>query len=295
MPARDLILTTLYRADFAYIAPFVRSLKRTGYAGQLVVFASAVDGETCAKLRELGVSVVPFHSSGEHGRQRLARLWPLWRWYFSTRASSAAKEKLAHRVFHLHYRRHLLYLQYLREQDGRFDRVMLADARDVVFQADPFSWNPRPGVHFVLEEMQVRIGRCRFHRRWMSRQFGQAYVEQHADETVTCAGTTFGDAASILQYLQLMVATTMKARKLAKIRGGDQGIHNYLLLEKLLPNSIVHPNRRAPVLTLGAMRWDQLQFNAAGLVVGADGVPVPVLHQYDRIPELREHLLAQLS
>jgi hypothetical protein len=294
MPNRDLILATLHRANFAYIAPFVLSLKRTGYAGQLVVFASAVAGETCAKLRELGVIIVPFHFSGKRDRQRLARLWPLWRWYFSTRASRAAKEKLAHRVFHVRYRRYLLYLQYLREHGARFDRVMLADAKDVIFQLDPFSWNPQPGVHFLLEETHVRIGHCRLHRLWMGCQFGKDYVERHAEETVTCSGTTFGDTAGILEYLQNMIATIMKAKNLAKIYGGDQGIHNYLLQEELLPNSVVHPNRRAPVLTIGVMRWDQIQLNGDGLVVDETGAPVPVLHQYDRIPELKKHLLAQL-
>jgi hypothetical protein len=294
MPDRNVILTTLHRANFAHVAPLVLSLKRTGYTGQLVVFASAVNDETCAKLRELGATIVPFHFPGKRDRQRLARLWPLWRWYFSIRASQAAKEKLAHRVFHVRYRRYLLYLQYLREHGVRFDRVMLADAKDVVFQADPFSWNPEPGVHFLLEEAQVRIGHCRLHRLWMSCQFGKDYVERHAEETATCSGTTFGDTASILEYLQCMIATIMKARDLAKISGGDQGIHNYLLLEKLLPNSIIHPNRRAPVLTMGVMRWDQVQLNGDGLVVNETGAPVPVLHQYDRIPELKKHILARL-
>jgi hypothetical protein len=294
MPDRDVILTTLHRADFAYAVPLVLSLKSTGFSGQLVAFASAVDDETCAKLRGLGTTIVPFHFSRKRERQRLARLWPLWRWYFSTRASQAAKEKLAHCVLHVRYRRYLLYLQYLREHGARFDRVLLADAKDVIFQADPFSWNPEPGVHFLLEEAHVRIGHCRMHRLWMGCQFGRDYVERHAGETAACSGTTFGDTASILEYLQRMIATIMKARNLAKIYGGDQGIHNYLLQEKLLPNSIVHPNRRAPVLTLGVMRWDQVRLNSDGLVVNETGAPVPVLHQYDRIPELKQHLLARL-
>jgi len=294
VPGRDVILTTLHRANFAYFAPFVFSLKHAGYTGQLVAFTSAVDSETCAKFRELGVTIVLFHFSGKRERQRLARLWPLWRAFFSSRASQAAKEKLAHRVLHVRYRRYLLYLQFLREYGAGFDRILLADAKDVYFQAEPFSWNPVPGLHFFLEENSHRIGRSRLHRLWMGCQFGEDYVERHAGETVTCSGTTFGDTTSVLQYLERMIATIMKARNLAKIYGGDQGIHNYLLLEKRLPNSVVHPNRRAPVLTLGAMRWDQVQLNAQGLVVDETGAPVPVLHQYDRIPELKKHLLARL-
>jgi len=294
MPDRDIILTTLHRASFAYIAPFVLSLKSTGYTGQLAVFASTVEEETCAKLRELGATIVPFHFSGKRERQRLAWLWPLWRRCFSICTSQSTREKLAHQVLPLRYRRYLLYLQYLRYHGARFDRVMLSDAKDVVFQLDPFSWNPEPGVHFLLEEAQVRIGHCDLHRLWMSHQFGEDYVERHAEATVTCSGTTFGDTANILKYLECMVTTMMEAKDLATICGGDQGIHNYLLLEKLLPKGVVHPNRHAPVLTLGVMRWDQVRLDGHGLVVNETGAPVPVLHQYDRIPELKKHLLARL-
>ncbi|MGD0348856.1 MAG: hypothetical protein ABSB84_00855 [Verrucomicrobiota bacterium] len=42
------------------------------------------------------------------------------------------------------------------------------------------------------------------------------------------------------------------------------------------------------------MRWDQVQFNDDGFVVNEVGAPVSVLHQYDRIPELKKHLLARL-
>jgi len=294
MSGRDVILTTLHRVDFTHVAPFVLSLKDTGYTRRLVAFTGTVDDETCTKLRESGVVIVPFHFSGRRERQRLARLWPVWRWYFSTRASQAAKEKLAHRVLHVRYRRYLLYLQYLREHGAHFDHVMLADAKDVFFQADPFSWNPGSGVHFVLEEPHVRVGHCRLHRLWMGCQFGQDYVARHAEETVTCSGTTFGDTAGILKYLECMIATMMRARNLAKIYGGDQGIHNYLLIEQLLPDVTVHQNRQGPVLTLGVMRWNQVRLNEHGLVVNESGTAVPVLHQYDRIPELKRHLLARL-
>src|ERR1017187_6496730 len=291
---RDLILAALHQWNFDAVAPFVLSLKRTGFQGRLVLFTSRVSADAENELRRNRVEVVPFHFSGKRDRQPLARLWPLWRWYFSSGASASAKARLAHRVFHLRYRRYLLYAEFLQQHGADYDRVLLADSMDIFFQADPFAWDWSPGVHFFLEEKKLRLGDCRLHRLWLGCQFGPEFVERHAGENISCSGTTFGDTASIHEYLAQMVATIMQARNLAKISGGDQGIHNYLLIEKKLKQVIVHPNRHGPVLTMGGMRAEDYQMNNEKLVLNEDGSVPPVLHQYDRLPELKKRLLAGL-
>lgn len=69
-------------------------------------------------------------------------------------------------------------------------------------------------------------------------------------------------------------------------------IRHYLLIENLLPNVHVHPNGLGPVLTMAVMHPAGVQFNAAGEVLNADGQPAPVLHQYDRLIEANNRLLA---
>lgn len=292
--SRDLILATLHQRNFDSVAPFVLSLKRTGYQGRAVVFTSRVDGASQEKLGKNGIAVIPFHFTGKRDRQRLARLWLLWRWYFTTRASPAAKVWLAHRVFHLRYRRYLLYAEFLRQHGMDFDRILLADSTDVFFQADPFSWNLTPGVHFFMEDEKQVIGNCRLHRLWLTHQFGAEFLEAHASKNISCSGTTFGDTASIQEYLEVMIATIMKARNLAKIAGGDQGIHNYVLIQKLLKNIIVHENQREQVLTMGVMDSGRFRIDNRGAVLNEGGEFVPILHQYDRHADLKERLHAGL-
>jgi hypothetical protein len=294
MPSRDLILTTLHRVRFETAAAFFISLRRTGYQGRIVVFASALDNESVAKLRAVGASIVPFRFTGTLVRQRLAGPWPIWRWFFASKASAAAKEWLAHLVFHLFYRRHLLYLQYLREHRQNYDRVFLTDCRDVYFQSDPFSWDPPPGIHFFLEEPANKIGQCPHHIRWINSQFGQATLKKMSAETVSCAGTTFGDMAGITEYLAQMVSLSMKALSLREI-DGDQGIHNYILRERILSRVIVHENRRGPVMTLGPIKMGDIRLSADRQVVNEAGQVVSVLHQYDRIPELKRILLDRVA
>lgn len=291
--SRDLVLTLQHRGGFAGISPFVRSLKRTGYRGRVVMFTSRLKRGTLAELRRHGVDPEPFTFIGRRIRQPLARLWPLWHGYFASNASMESKRWLAQRVFHLVYRRYLLYANYLLRHATEFDRVLLADSRDVFFQRDPFCWNPPPGLHVMTEDESIRIGKCRIHRRWMGCLFGEDYVHRHAEHSVSCSGTTFGDASSIRQYLEQMVATTMGVRSL-KNKNGDQGVHNYLLIERLLSNVTVHANGHGPVLTMGVMPPAAVRFNADGEVLNADGRPAPVLHQYDRLPDVQNRLFARL-
>jgi len=293
MAHRDLILTTLHRVQYEYVAPFILSLERTGFSGDVAVFASALDNGCISELQRQGAIVMPFKFRGKRTRQEWARLWPLWRWFFATGAAAPTKERLAHGVFHLCYRRHLLYLEFLRRHGADYDRVMLADARDVFFQMDPFSWNPTAGVHFVLED-GTRLGHCQLHRRWLTCQFGKAFADRHAEAIASCAGTTFGSAGGIGAYLEQMVALTMQARNLAKTYGGDQGIHNCVLIEKRVSPITVHPNRHGPVLTMGVMRPSDVRMNSEGAVLNDNGDVVPVLHQYQHIPGLKEHLWARL-
>jgi hypothetical protein len=254
------------------------------------MFTSQVDAPSEAELRRQGVEVISFHFSGKKDRQPLARLWPLWRWYFASGASPASKARLAHRVLHVRYRRYLLYQEFLEQHAADFDRVFLADSTDIYFQGDPFAWDWTPGVHYFLEESKNRIGTCRLHRLWLDCQFGPAIAERHAGEVVSCSGTTFGDTAAIRDYLARMVDAMLQARNLAKISGGDQGLHNYLRLEGKLPRLTVHANRSGPVLTMGVMQAGDYRLSPAGQVLNTDGTAPPVLHQYDRIPELKQRL-----
>jgi hypothetical protein len=292
--SRDLILAVLRQRGFDRVAPFVLSLKQTGYRGEFFLFTSLVDVESEDRLRKLGVTVIPFYFSGKRERQRLAYLWPIWRRYFSTNASATAKIWLARRVFHLRYLRYLLYDEFLQQHSAAYDRVLLADCTDVFFQGDPFSWNWSPGVHFCMEEEKQRIGDSPLQRIWMTCQFGKEFVDRHASKTVSCSGTTFGDTDSMRKYIARMISTTMQARNLAKIYGGDQGIHNYLLIEQLLDNIVVHPNRHGPVMTMGVMNPCDWKTGDGGRVLNDNGEMPPVLHQYDRIPELKKILLQSL-
>ena len=68
----------------------------------------------------------------------------------------------------------------------------------------------------------------------------------------------------------------------------DQGIHNAMAYTGAFDH--LHPvivkNGDGPVLTVGMMTEAQFQWNSAGQLVDAAGVPFAVIHQFDRHPKL---------
>lgn len=290
---RNLILSTAHRIRFSAVEPFFRSLKQSGYSGDLVIFCSAVDRESISQMKSWGAQVVPFHFSGKHVGNRAARFWWLWKKAFASGISEQNKERLAHKVFHLFYRRHLLYLELLRARSADYGRVFLTDCRDVFFQDNPFNWKQGPGLHVFLEDKSMQLDRCPHHLRWISSQFGSETQKALGNQTVSCAGTVFGDSASVKSYLETMVHLAMNARSLSEA-DGDQGLHNYFV-RKLTPKWMtIHPNEEGPVLTVGPLKSSALHFNTAGWVTNRNGDIPPVIHQYDRISELSEKLLGHL-
>jgi hypothetical protein len=290
----NLILTTVHQIRFPAIEPFFRSLKKTGFDGEAVVFCSAVDDESIRQIEASGAKVVRFRFPGGHVRNQAARLWWIWKRVFASGISERAKERLAHAVFHLFYRRHLLYLDFLREHGREYDGVFLTDCRDVFFQADPFAWDRSAGLHIFLEEETNKLGTCVHHIRWITSQFGSETLKSWTEETVSCAGTVFGDVPGMMDYLSRMVSWTMGVKSL-RDADGDQGVHNFLVRSGVFPKITIHHNRRGPVMTLGPVRMSSLQFDQDDHVIDETGVIVPVLHQYDRDSQLRIRVLSQLE
>ena len=134
---------------------------------------------------------------------------------------------------------------------------------------------------------------CPHNSRWIRNLFGEEALRLLGGETVSCAGTVFGDVSGTMDYLRQMIAFAMRVPNM-RDADGDQGIHNYLLRTGRFAQVRTHPNRNGPVMTLGLMKLTDLRRNADGLVMNEANEVVPTLHQYDRIPELLDALRSPL-
>jgi hypothetical protein len=160
------------------------------------------------------------------------------------------------------------------------DRAFLLDIRDVYFQADPFPALPAAPLAVFLEE--ETIGNCETNSRWIESLYGAARLADMKGHVISCAGTTAGTRAGLLDYLGLMCAEIHKATKRSVYMGCDQGMHNHLL-DTALKDARRVPNRTGAVQTLQYQK--EFLFDGLGRLLNLDRTICPVLHQIDRHPQ----------
>lgn len=307
MSARHLILCAGTGYTWPQVEPFVRSLRATGSTANVRMLVGHLAPDHAAHLAAAGVQT-------QRVQPLLGALPPAWRrklyshrlrWLHraypkacdTLPAPRAARSRAAAwcgRLFHhIACARYFYYLAFLQAHAADYDRVMLTDVRDVWFQRDPFDWTSPAPLQFFLEHRAVTIGHHAGNALWVRQACGEAALERIAQERVSCSGITFGTTAGMLDYLAAMTdALTRATPRIAGHDGYDQGVHNHLVWSGAFPQAELLENGRGPVLTLHGVPEPELTADAHGELVDDAGRVVPVLHQYDRHPKLRDALLA---
>jgi hypothetical protein len=307
--SRHLVLATAVGYGWTQVAPFIRSLRRTGYAGDILLLVGAL---AAADRRELLAH-----------RVRLRRVQPLFRALPAVVRQKMASRKLrrfhavlpwlqrhaplpadwarlaagwaGHHFQHIAVARFSHYYAFLRAHARDYERVMTTDVRDVLFQADPFSWPATAPLEFFLEHRDSLLGSEWFNANWVREAYGEKILAQLADRRISCSGITYGTTAGMLDYLAQM--TDELVRTLPTFAGvfGDQGPHNYLLWTGAFPQSRILDNYAGPVFTGHNVPAAELHFAPSGHLLDPQGRIIPVLHQFDRLPGQAERLRALLN
>lgn len=187
--------------------------------------------------------------------------------------------------FHMARRRYREYFSFLFGQECGM--VFLSDTRDLFFQGNIFGgFLPQNDfMAFFEEKAQHTLGTEPVNRNWIQTLHGDKALEELADQTVICSGTTLGTRRAMLTYLAYMVAVIESHRR---FRGSaaDQGHHNYVIRKGLLPlSSLIFPQKNAFVYTFGYGATDGYSFDAEGLLTtsGSSSFTPASVHQYDRL------------
>jgi hypothetical protein len=168
-----------------------------------------------------------------------------------------------------------------------FSHVLLSDARDVVFQADPFT--QPTDLEFALEDNC--FGSSRFNDCWFQQSFGIDAWNQIIGKRAFCSGTIFGRTKAVLGHLRNM-AMVIRDMISWKSGGQDQAAHNYVIHKILSPDDYsVSTNLQGRIATLGQSRSATIE---NGFVIDQNGKRFPVVHQYDRLPEYEQKRILAL-
>jgi hypothetical protein len=174
-------------------------------------------------------------------------------------------------------------------------RVLVTDVRDVVFQRDPFALAAGP-LHLFLEHPSKPIGACIWTSSWIRYRYGDAALPPLAARPIACSGVVGGDAAAVRDYLRVVAAELPPALRATNYMAGyDQGVVNVLAHGGRLPGLRLYEYRDTPVLHLGNTPAAGVACDEHGEVVNDAGVPVALVHQYDRHPDLAARLAARWS
>jgi hypothetical protein len=262
--ARRLVLGAAVGMGVDQVRVFVASLRQAGYTGAIVMLIGPADRALAAYL-------------AAHGAQS-QRVW-FWRRLHGP----------------IHAYRFELFARYLREHASQYDEVLISDVRDVAFQAHPFAALESADCHFFLEGDARTIGNEPTNALYMRLFLTPAEFAAIAEQRISCCGVLIGGTRALADYLARMTkrlaAVPLRVRR--KI-GADTAFHNLIAhTARDLPSVIVENN--AMVATMGIEPAARYRVDADGLVRTSDGHLPAILHQYDRIPEIRAPVEARFA
>ena len=275
---RDVVLGTVDGYDFEKIKPFVITLRKSGFKGDLCLFTSRIDKYTFRQLQQNNVRVIPFKYEYPFAPKSLV-------------SKDLIPQKFPNGIS-VKYLRYILYYLYLSKHRDKYRKVMISDVKDVIFQRDPFEFDFDDCLYCFLEDKIHTIKASHFNSGRILRHFGQEGLDKIGDNYPSCAGTTFGSVPAILDYLKNMISII---NTIEPIGGGDQGVHNYLIYTKQLKNMKLIKHATGPVLTIGSRLKKQIRFNKEGFVLNDNGAVVNIVHQYNRHPALFQNLLRKYN
>ena len=291
----------------ALIEPFVRSLRATGYRGQIgfvLAHYSRSERGALEELADFTIDVDASYAASAPGwvarcLRRLQTTRGLRRTYSPAfmlcvaaggeRTSLERWRNLEFALEGLQSLRYHHYYEVIQKFAPGAEQILLTDLRDVLFQRDPFAPDVER-LELFLEDPSRTIGREPFNRRWIKELYGTEVLAAMEDFTASCSGTVIGPRDEILDYLAAMEQAISWRRR--PLGNHDQGVHNYLVRSGRFPSAAVVANGTGRVLTMGGMGDVRLE---GGRVLNDDGTLPAVLHQYDRHEALARKLVQALA
>ena len=275
---------------------FLNSICKVNYTGTVTLLLNSDQFEEYQsffsnmnypfKLEFLKTSIGIF-SSSKKIHKHLKKLIKYLSSYIVAKEPKLKKDFIDYLAFP-HVSRFFEYHEYLK--NNQFTHVMLTDTRDVIIQENPFSASVQ-GLFLGMEDHHTSIGHDSFHIKWISDVYGKQYLESIADQQISCAGVTFGDYGSVMNYLEVMIHEFMSLPYYMMVRSNyDQGIHNKLLYCNAFKHPILCQPLESPILTVGILDNNEIKMDNLGHILNKDGSIPMVVHQYDRHKNLERKL-----
>ncbi|CAF0867724.1 unnamed protein product [Didymodactylos carnosus] len=198
---------------------------------------------------------------------------------------------IAEKNLHIYFSRWIVFYRYLLHLKSirlKFQNLFLCDMKDTVFQSNIFDYIPiddQPNtvrLYGILESNIRTIGTCRFSGPWVRSCFDESEFQKLSNKSIACAGTVLGNYKGMMIYLTLMEKLILTKYTISGCK--DQGIHNHIIHNYLVPNTSLIPHETGFVGTLGYSPW--VYRNKFGLAINLNKSVYAVIHQFNRSPQM---------
>ena len=282
------------------IAPFLQSLNRTGFTGDLILYInnkSRIEHNASYKYNFVLINFEKEHK-GSILKHKLLKIYggAFYNLFHKPRSLKAqevikisepfSEDMLSY--FYVNYylatMRFILYYNLL--LSNKYDHVFFSDVSDVLFQQDIFKSVSPSKILAFEEKKEVSVGQDEWNKDWVIESCGLDAFNAISDKNIYCSGTILGDYNSAITFLKDYIELMISRRFKKKIVGLDQGFYNYMVNYLQLP--YFERSENADVVFTVALHSEEdfvMKEDKIYFAEKQDRMP-SIVHQYTRHPAL---------
>lgn len=283
---KDLVIGAITGYNFDAIAPWVNSLERSGYDGDKAMLCYNINFDVCNELTKRGFKVFGFEQNEEDRRLE-----------YTKPGFNVVVERFLHMAF------------VLRELDTKYRYIVSTDVKDVIFQRNPSEWleNNIGDNKVVAASESIGYDQEDWGNFNLFRSFGPQIYQTFRNKIVSNAGVMAGAYEHMLDlYMQIkLLCDAAPAHYIEGGGGPDQAAYNVLINSYPWKEHTLFAKSEdgwaAQLGTTGPQIQDRygkfvtelLPTIKDGIVCTSTGEPYYVVHQYDRVPQWKNEVLAR--
>jgi hypothetical protein len=186
-------------------------------------------------------------------------------------------------IFLMMYYRFFIYKKYLNESRELFEKVLLTDISDVIFQESPFTIKFTEDLYCASEinKFSDDSYSSYLNRHWIDEiniLLNKNNNVNYINKNVICAGTILGTCQGILKYLDFFA--NIQKQKIVN----DQGLLNYFVYNDNTISKTVNKNplSNSKLLTLDNVSFESLDKDENQYIINKKGEKYSIIHQINR-------------
>lgn len=289
---KDLIIGAASGYDWDKLKYWVKSIRKSGFVGDVVLVGTNMTKETIEKLTEEGVMLSLYGVKKENG------------------------DIVSHTNNAPHVERFFYLWNYLNITKEQYRFVIATDTRDVIFQSNPSLWIENALVFhsLVASSEGMRYKNEVWNDRNLIETFGPFFHNQLKDKYINNVGVLAGDMLHVKGLLLLIFQMSIN-RPIPIV---DQAVYNFILHTPPFDNDTFFTTNddgwgvnlatsveavkagsgdigmlckdNATEFAKYTMNYEDTQPNISddGIVNNKHNAPFVVVHQWDRVPSLKE-------